>query len=118
MKKSGLIIITIIVLVALFGILLLRAGKPTGNVIAGDVFEGIITNMNLQPQVLDGKGVYDKSCLAVDSGLTQCDAGIQTEKGLLNFNYKHNMHAQKCIDDGDNLRVEILEGGKAIVTRI
>ena len=118
MKKLGLVIIVIIVSVALSGILLLRAGKLTGNVIAGDVFEGIITNMDLQPQVLDGKGVYDRSCLAVDRGLTQCDAGIQTEKGLLNFNYKHNMHAQKCIDEGDNLRVEILEGGKAIVTRI
>ena len=54
----------------------------------------------------------------IGNGLSQCDAGIQTEKGLLNFNYKHNMDLQPCIAEGDNLKVEILEGGKVIVTRI
>jgi len=31
---------------------------------------------------------------------------------------KWSQRDQKCIDDGDNLKVEILEGGKVIVTRI
>ena len=31
---------------------------------------------------LEGKGVYDRSCNPVENGLTQCDAGIQTEKGF------------------------------------
>lgn len=116
MKKSGLIMI--IALVALFGMLMLRAGKPTGNAVKGDVFNGIITNTNLQPQVLDGEGVYDRSCNPVEDGLTQCDAGIQTEKGLLNFNYKHSMHAQACIAEGDKLEVQVLENNKATVRRI
>jgi len=116
MKKSGLIMI--IALVLLFGILMLKAGKPTGNAVNGDVFNGIITNTNLQPQVLEGKGVYDRSCNPIENGLTQCDAGIQTEKGLLNFNYKHNMHAQACIAEGDRLEVQVLESNKAVVRRI
>ncbi len=116
MKKSGLIIIGLLII--LFGILVFSARKQTGNAIKGDVFEGIITNMNLQPQVLDGEGVYDRSCNPVETGLTQCDAGIQTEKGLLNFNYKHNMHAQACIAEGDKLEIQVLEDNKAIVRRI
>ena len=54
----------------------------------------------------------------IENGMSQCDAGIQTEKGLLNFNYKHNMAVQGCIDQGQNLKVEILEGNKARVTRL
>lgn len=116
MKKSSLIIIGL--LIVLFGMIVFSARKPTGNVIKGDVFEGIITNMDLQPQVLDGTGVYDRSCNSIDGGLSQCDAGIQTERGLINFNYKHNMAVQGCIDQGQKLKVEILEGNKARVTRL
>ena len=117
MKKSGLIMI--IALVVLFGILIISmAGKPTGSALTGDVFNGIITNMDLQPQILDGEGVYDRSCNPVENGLTQCDAGIQTEKGLLNFNYKHSMHAQACIAEGDKLEVQVLENNKVTVRRI
>ena len=117
--KSGTIII-IILLIALVG--LIAYGKlktPTGNVISQDVFEGIITNMeDLQPQILDGEGVYDRTCKMIEKGLSQCDAGIQTELGLLNFNYKHNMAVQGCIDQGQKLKVEILDSdGNAIVTR-
>ncbi|MBU0963162.1 MAG: hypothetical protein KKD48_04635 [Nanoarchaeota archaeon] len=116
MKKINLI--AGISLIILFGTFIFLARSATSNVIKGDVFEGIITNMNLQSQVLDGMGVYDKNCNAIENGLTQCDGGIQTEKGLLNFNYKHNMHMQKCIDQGQKLKVEIFEGNKARVTRL
>ena len=116
MKKSSLIVIGLLVI--FFGMLAFSARKPTGNVIKEDIFEGAITNIQLEPQVLDGTGVYDRSCKSVENGLAQCDAGIQTEEGLLNFNYKHNMQAQKCIDQGQNLKVEILEGNKARVTRL
>lgn len=115
--KTGSIIITILI-IALVGVLVFSAKKPTGNVIKEDVFEGVITNMKLEPQVLDGFGVYDRSCNMISGGLTNCDAGIQTEKGLLNFNYKHDMVAQPCIDEGQKLKVEILEGDKARVTRL
>lgn len=116
--KIGNIII-VILLIALAGMFAYSALRKTGNSIKadGDVFEGVITNMQLSPQTLDGTGVYDRSCNPIENGLTQCDAGIQTSAGLLNFNYKHNMHMQGCIDEGQNLKVEILEGNKARVTR-
>ncbi len=116
MKKSGLIIVGLLII--LFGILAFSARKPTGNVIKEDVFEGVITNMELEPQVLDGVGVYDRSCNMIGGGLTNCDAGIQTEKGLLNFNYKHDMSVQPCIDEGQKLKVEVFADGKAKVTRL
>ena len=114
MKKINIILIVAILIV--LGITF-YAPKKTGNTIQEDVFNGIITNINLEPQTLEGTGVYDRSCNPVENGLTQCDAGIQTEKGLLNFNYKHDMHAQACIDQGQKLKVEILEGGKVKVIR-
>ncbi len=104
----------------LFGILILYANlnKATGNSIQEDIFEGTITNIKLEPVVLDGEGVYDKSCNMIGSGLTQCDAGIETERGLLNFNYRHNMDIQPCISPGDKVKIEILDAeGKARVTR-
>ncbi len=118
--KTGTLII--IVLISILAGMMIFGSFKTGNVIKEDAnansFKGVITNMKLEPQKIDGKGVYDKSCNMIGSGLTQCDAGIQTEKGLLNFNYKHNMAIQPCIAEGDNLQVEILEGGEAIVTRV
>lgn len=119
--KSGTFII--LLLIALLVGLMIFGSFRTGNSnsikeVRGDVFEGVITNINLEPQVLDGTGVYDKSCLSVENGLSQCDAGIQTEKGLLNFNYKHNMNMQKCLDNGQKLKVEILADNQARVTRL
>lgn len=116
--KSETMIIAVLV-IALIGLLAYPSLKATGDSVKLDknVFEGIITNMNLEPQIFEGTGVYDRSCNMIGGGLTNCDAGIQTEKGLLNFNYKHNMNIQPCISEGENLEVEILEGGKARVTR-
>src|SRR3989338_4191675 len=119
MKTINLIlIIAIISLVALM-IYGAQKQKISGSVTKGDFFEGYVTNQKLSPgERLEGNGVYDKSCNPVENGLTQCDAGIQTEKGLLNFNYKHFMHSQPCISEGDKLIVEVSEGGKTKVTRI
>ena len=109
-----------IALIGMFAGLIIINQFKTGNSIKEnvDVFEGTITNMNLEPALLSGKGVYDRSCFPVENGLTQCDAGIQTENGLLNFNYKHNMDMQGCLDKGNKLNVEILAGNKARVTRL
>ena len=118
--KSGSIII-IVLLIALIGLFAYSSLRATGNSVKinGDVFEGIITNMNLDAGTLEGTGVYDRSCNMIEGGLTNCDAGIQTEKGLLNFNYKHNMQLPPCIAEGDRLEVEILGSeGRAIVRRI
>ena len=120
MKKSSILIIAMLII--LIGFVAFSALRNTmgntGRVIKEDVFEGIITNADLEPGIYDGTGVYDRSCNPVENGLTQCDAGIQTEKGLLNFNYKHFMHSQPCIDQGDRLKLEILADGKARVTRL
>ena len=116
MKKSSILII--IMIIVLIGFVAFSALRNTGSVIKEDVFEGVITNADLEPGIYDGTGVYDKSCNPVENGLTQCDAGIQTEKGLLNFNYKHFMHSQPCIDKGDKLKVEILADGKARIKRL
>ena len=117
MKITNLIIIIAIISLVILGFVGLNK-KPTGNVVREDVFEGTITNIDLEPIILEGIGVYDKSCNMVGNGLTQCDAGIQTEKGLLNFNYKHNMAVQGCIAEGDKLEIQILENNKAMVRRI
>ena len=123
MKKINLILgIIVIVILSLSFVKLKTSGnvvddQNSGMMNSQDVFEGVITNMELSPQILDGTGVYDRSCNPVENDLTQCDAGIQTSAGLLNFNYKHNMHMQACIDAGQNLKVEILEENKARVTR-
>lgn len=115
--KMKPIIITIFAIL-LLGSLIVFGFFKTGNVIKEDVFEGIITNLKLEPGFLEGTGVYDRTCKMIENGLSQCDAGIQTEKGLLNFNYKHNMNIQGCIDSGQKLKVEILDSnGKARVTR-
>ena len=90
----------------------------TSTVNASDTFNGKITNINLVPQVIYGTGVYDHNCISVENGLTQCDAGIQTSAGLINFNYKHNMQKQPCIDEGDNIKIKILNGGIARVLRL
>jgi hypothetical protein len=89
-----------------------------GNAVKLDTFEGTITNIDLRSGVYEGVGVYDRSCNMVGNGLTQCDAGIETKEGLVNFNYKHNMDLQPCLDAGQNLVLEVFEGGKAIVKRI
>jgi|SRR3989344_6308089 len=111
-------IFLIVIILVLIGLMVYGKFKTTGNVVKQDVFEGIITNMNLEPQVLDGTGVYDRSCNPIEGGLSQCDAGIQTEKGLLNFNYKHDMNAQPCIDKDQKLKVEVLANNQTRVTRL
>lgn len=92
--------------------------KSTGNTIKDDVFEGKVTNMELSPGSYSGTGVYDRTCRPVENGLTQCDGGIQTEAGLINFEYKHDMHMQQCIDSGQKLNVEVFADGTAKVTRL
>ena len=83
-----------------------------------ELFTGKITNMNLEPGTYEGTGVYDKSCIDAGAGMTECDGGIKTDKGVLNFHYKHNMAILPCIAPGDGLVVEVLDSeGNARVTR-
>jgi len=116
--KTTSIVLAIITLV-LIGMIVYSNLNKTKETFDKDVFTGYITNMELEPMKLEGTGVYDRSCAMIQGGLTNCDAGIQTEKGLLNFNYKHNMQLQPCLAEGDKLEVEILDSeGKAKVRRL
>lgn len=82
-------------------------------------FEGIVTNVGVEPGTLFGVGVYDKSCINVGNGLSKCDAGIKTaEYNTLNFNYLHDMKANPCIVNGDRVKIEIIDSnGTARVQR-
>lgn len=85
----------------------------------GSVFQGFVTDTQVDPGVIKGVGVYDRSCIDIGGGLTRCDGGIDTDEyGLLNFNYTHNMHIDPCISPGELFTVEIInESGSAVVRR-
>ncbi|GEM_PF-2902178 len=86
---------------------------------AADVFQGQITDKEVSPGTIRGIGVYDRSCVPVDDGLTQCDAGILTEEyDVLNFEYTHDMATEPCLVPNEILTVEITnEDGLATVNR-
>lgn len=113
-------IILIIILLSLVGFIIYGSFKTENSIkeIKADVFTGKITNINLSPGNYSGTGAYDRTCRPVESGLTQCDGGIQIEQGIINFEYKHNMMEQGCIDVGQNFNVEVFADGTAKVTRI
>ncbi len=85
-----------------------------------EVFEGVITAPAVKPGRFKGMGIYDMNCRPVEGGLLNCDGGIRTkEYGLINFNYTHDMRALPCINLGDRVEVEVLDGkGKARVVRL
>ena len=116
-KDFGVVLVVLsVLLVLVFYLAVIRSPS----VPKGDLFKGTITNIKVSPGNLSGIGVYDKTCVRVENGLTRCDAGIKTEKyGVLNFNYIHNMAIEPCIASGNKLKVEILDSnGTARVQRI
>ncbi len=86
-------------------------------------FEGEIDNIDADPGVYRGVGVYDRNCIPTDPnnphGEVNCDAGIRTkEYDVLNFNYKHVMSVNPCIAPDEPVEVEVLdEEGNAKVRR-
>lgn len=127
-KKTTLIIAAIAVIGIVYAIWAsgtLAGDTPTGGALGdvtakGDLFEGKITNKNVQPTKLLGVGVYDRNCVAIGNGLTNCHAGIKTDKyGVLDFNYEHDMARKPCINPNEKVVVEILDSsGKATVQRM
>lgn len=98
---------------------------PTANsldnlVANGDIFLGKITNKNVEPGKLSGVGEYDRNCVSVAGGLTNCHGGIKTSKfGVIDFNYEHDMAKKPCIALGEKVVVEILDSdGNARVQRV
>lgn len=121
MKKSTIFItISVIALLILVIYPMFKTGDViTGNVVRADTFEGTITNLELEPGTYRGVGVYDRNCIPVNPanphGKVNCDAGIETKFGVLNFHYEHIMSVQPCIMPGQQVTLEVLGGGKAIV---
>ena len=127
-KKTSIVI----ALIALVGIAYaiwaagtLKNDTPTGdattNVVAnGILFEGKITNKNVEPMTIEGVGVYDRNCVMMSNGLTNCHGGIKTDKyGVLDFNYQHDMAKEPCIAPNEKLVVTILDSaGNAKVQKL
>lgn len=96
------------------------AGDATNIVANGLLFQGKITNKNVEPMTIDGVGVYDRNCVMMSNGLTNCHGGIKTDKyGVLDFNYQHNMAKEPCIAPNEKLVVTILDSaGNAKVQKV
>lgn len=83
-----------------------------------EIFSGKIDQPRLKNLVLTGDIAYDRNCISVEDGLTQCDTGVKTEKyGTINFNYKHKMSEKACLFNGDKVLLKIKENGNAFVIR-
>ncbi len=142
-KKIVLLVIVIVVIV--IGVILRRTSifsdrsttinnnvdNSSDDLIAkGDLFNGVIINMNEIPNVkfrtkFRGTGVYDRNCVKVgvapETGnpLVNCHAGIKTEYGIIDFNHVHDYYKNPCIIEGDEVVVEILDSqGNAKVQRV
>ncbi len=126
-KKTNIIIAAIVlvgIVYAVWAVGTLKDNTPTGDlskipVANGILFEGKITNKNVAPMKLEGTGVYDRNCVMVGNGLTDCHAGIKTDLGVLDFNYRHDMARNPCIAPNEKLVVEILDSsGNAKVQKV
>lgn len=97
------------------------ADESAENIVAGgDLFEGKITNKNVVAGRIVGVGEYDRNCVSVGDGLTNCHAGIKTSKyGVLDFNYVHDMAKKPCIAPGNKVVVDIIDSsGNAKVQKV
>jgi len=116
---EGFIILMLLVAILSLSLIVYSKNLKDSPVQKVNFFKGKITNIKTIPGNLSGIGVYDKTCKAIGNGLTECDAGIKTEKyGVLNFNYIHNMAVESCITSGDKIEIEILKDGTARIWRM
>lgn len=83
-----------------------------------DVFRGQINRSNIGEATLLGSITYDRNCLPVENGLTQCDAGVKTDEyGVINFNYTHNMREEPCLVAGNKVLMKIQKDRQTFVVR-
>jgi len=104
------------------GLSALMTGRAVAHIQGGpddvDLFDGHITNQQLNPKTLFGKIVYDRNCVSVGDGQTNCDAGVKVEgREVLNFNYIHDMSAKSCLISDQKLMLKITSQHKAVVVR-
>ncbi|TAL47003.1 hypothetical protein EPN87_03910 [archaeon] len=116
---SGAIIAVLLAVVAYMGYQFYVPQTGAVTYVPSTVFEGKITNVEVEPGIVSGVGMYDRNCIGTSDGMTNCDGGIKTSKyGVLNFHYVHDMAIEPCIAPGDSLQVEIIDAaGNSIVTR-
>ncbi len=110
----------------------ISTGYSVNNLAAeGDLFKGVITNMQNISNVELGKkfygiGVYDRNCVQVGTSpatgnpIVNCHAGINTtEYGLLDFNHEHDYYKNPCIIEEEKVVITILDSqGNAEVQRV
>lgn len=108
---------TLLFVLALSPLLGFRAAGPEVEDIV-DIFNGTINQPDLEQVTLLGSITYDRNCIPVDGGLTQCDAGVKTEEyGVINFNYTHNMSEEPCLIDGNKVLLKVRKDQQASVVR-
>ncbi len=118
LKLETLFVLILIIIIFSLVFVLYSENEGKSSVSGVDLFNGTITNLKISLGNISGVGVYDKTCKSIGNGLTECNAGIKTEKyGVLNFNYVHNMAVEPCIVSGDKLQIEIFKNGTARVWR-
>lgn len=72
----------------------------------GRLLEGQLTSS------ISGTVLADTNCKPAPNGLTNCIAIIRADDGrTLRFNYEHDMMTQSCLDSGERVIVEYVEGG-------
>lgn len=115
MKKTiwAIVLLGVVALSAMA--FLKKAPEPRSEV---EIFNGKIDHPILNGAILLGNITYDRNCESVGNGLTNCDAGVKTEKyGVINFNYVHNMSKHPCLVSGDKVLLKVKVGQNAYVIR-
>lgn len=78
---------------------------PKADYFYGRLLEGSLSNP------VTGKVLADTDCKAISGHITNCIAIVQVDDGrVLRFNYQHDMSKQSCLDYGERVIVEDIQG--------
>lgn len=84
-----------------------------------NVFRGRVVSGNTGSQTYSNVSVLtDEGCTADPrTGLANCTTKLQSNDGVISFNYEHDMMEQPCLSIGDKANMQTFENGTAIVDR-
>ncbi len=93
--------------------------SPGLNPSAQNVFEGKITSGNTEAQTYTNVPVLtDEGCTTDQkTGLANCTTKLETDGGVIAFNYEHDMMQKPCLSLGDKAIVQVNGDGSALVER-
>ncbi len=78
---------------------------PKADYFYGRLLEGGLNNP------VRGKVLADTDCRTISGHITNCIAIIQVDDGrVLRFNYQHDMSKQSCLDYGEKVIMEDIQG--------